>query len=172
MRVEIRRVRPHEGSILMQVRLLSLLDAPYAFGSSYTESVQRPVEHWAERAADASVGGSTAVFLALAGEEPVGIAGAFEPEETPGTRRVFGVWVEPALRGQGLGRKLVETVVAWAEAVGADLIELWVNVSNDPAVRLYEELGFERSGDTQKMPSNRTVEEHRMIRPTGRGPSV
>jgi ribosomal protein S18 acetylase RimI-like enzyme len=172
VRVEIRRVRPDEGSLLMQIRLLSLLDAPYAFGSTYTESVQRPIEHWAERAAAASVGGSTAVFLALAGDEPVGMAGAFEPDEAPNRRRVFGVWVEPALRSQGVGRKLVETVMAWAEAVGADLIELWVNESNDPAVRLYEGLGFERSGDTQTMPSNPAIEELRMIRPTGRGPSA
>lgn len=112
------------------------------------------------------------MFLALAGEEPVGMAGAFEPDEAPATRRVFGVWVEPALRSQGVGRKLVETVMAWAEAVGADLVELWVNESNDPAVRLYEELGFERSGDTQTDPSNPAIEEHRMIRPTGRGPSA
>jgi GNAT superfamily N-acetyltransferase len=172
VRVEIRRVLPNEGSVLMRVRLLSLLDAPYAFGSTYTESVQRPVEHWAERAAAASVGGSTAVFLAMAGEEPVGMAGAFEPEEAPETRRVFGVWVEPELRGQGVGRKLVETVVAWAEAVGADILDLWVNESNDPAVRLYEALGFAKSGDTQTMPSNPGVSEHRMIRPIGREPSA
>ncbi len=172
MRVEIRRVRPNEGALLMQIRLLSLLDAPYAFGSTYTESVQRPVEHWAERAAGAAAGGTTAVFLAMTGGEPIGIAGAFEPEDAPGTRRVFGVWVEPALRGQGVGRKLVETVMVWAETVGADFTDLWVNVSNDPAVRLYEELGFERSGDTQTMPSNPAIEEHRLIRPTGRGPSA
>ncbi len=172
MRVEIRRLRADEGSLLMQVRLLSLLDAPYAFGSTYTESVQRPSDHWAGRAAAASAGGSSAVFLAMARDEPVGMVGAFEPEDAPGTRRVFGVWVEPALRGQGVGRKLVETVMAWAEAVGADLIDLWVNVSNDPAIHLYEELGFEKSGDTQDMPSNSALSEYRMIKPTGRGPSA
>jgi ribosomal protein S18 acetylase RimI-like enzyme len=172
MRVEIRRIRADEGPILMRVRLLSLLDAPYAFRATYTDSIQRPAEHWAQRAAAAAAGGTSAVFVAMANDEPVAIAGAFQPEDDPRARQVFGVWVEPALRGQGLGRRMVETVVSWADGVGADRTELWVSESNTPAVELYESLGFEDTGVRQPLPSDVTVIERKLVRRAGRGPSA
>lgn len=172
MRVEIRRIRADEGPTLMQVRLLSLLDAPYAFAGTYADTIQNPAELWTERAAAASVGGSTAIFLAFAGSDVVGVAGAFQPDGEPLARRIYGVWVEPALRGQGLGGRLVETVLAWSDAAGAEHTELWVNESNIPAMRLYDSLGFRDGGRQQPMRSNETVTERLLVRPAGRAPSA
>ncbi|HSJ29759.1 MAG TPA: GNAT family N-acetyltransferase [Acidimicrobiia bacterium] len=172
MRVEIRRIRADEGPVLMRVRLLSLLDAPYAFGATYTDTIQRPAEHWAKRAETASAGGTSAVYLGMADGSPVAIAGAFQPEDDPDCRHVFGVWVEPALRGQGLGRRIVETVVSWAEGVGATRTELWVTEANTPAVELYEALGFEDSGQRQAHPSDPTVMERKLVRRADRARSA
>lgn len=172
MRVEIRRIGVGEGPLLMQVRLLALLDAPYAFAGTYIESVQQPSEHWAERAKADSAGGESVTYLAHAPDGVVGMAGAYQPDEAPDTRMIYGVWVEPRLRGQGLARRLVETVVEWAGAVGADQTTLWVAESNAPAVTLYESLGFESSGERQPFPPNPVETERRLVRPTGRGPSV
>lgn len=172
MRVEIRRIRADEGPLLMQVRLLALLDAPYAFAGSYTENIQHPKEHWAERAANGAVGGATAVYVAMAPDGPVGMAGAYAPEGRPEVRMIFGVWVEPALRGQGLGGRLVETIVDWATGAGADRCELWVAEPNRPALDLYVKLGFEDTGMRQPMPSDETVTEMKLVRPAGRGRSV
>ena len=156
----------------MQVRLLSLLDAPYAFAATYSDSIQRPADHWAARARAGAAGGSSAIFLAHAPDGVVAMAGAFQPDVDPTTRRIFGVWVEPALRGQGLGVRLVTTLLDWAASAGAESTELWVTESNDPAVRLYESLGFEDCGKRQPMPSNPTAIERLLIRPTGRERSV
>jgi GNAT superfamily N-acetyltransferase len=172
MRVEIRRIGADEGPLLMQVRLLSLLDAPYAFASTYTDSVQQPSEHWDSRARTAAAGGARAIYLALAPDGPVGIAGAYQPEAAPEDRRVYGVWVEPLLRGQGLGRRLVETIVDWAVSVGADTTSLWVSEANTPALALYESMGFEDTGTRQPFPPDETVIERKLVRPTGRGPSA
>ena len=172
MRIEIRRIRADEGPLLMQVRLLALLDAPYAFAGTYTENIQRPKEHWSERAAGAAVGGGTAVYVALAPDGPVGIAGAYTPEDRPEVRMIFGVWVEPALRGQGLGARLVETIIAWASGTGAERCELWVAEPNRPALDLYLRLGFEDTGLRQLMPSDETVTEMKLVRPTGRARSA
>lgn len=168
MRVEIRRIRASEGPLLMQVRLLSLLDAPYAFAGTYIDSVQRPSEHWSERAATDSAGGNSAIYLAHAPDGVVGMAGAYQPDGEPDTRNIYGVWVEPALRGQGLARRLVDTVLAWSESVGAQQCQLWVAETNEPAVALYNALGFEDTGQRQPFPSNPTVTERRLVKPTGR----
>jgi ribosomal protein S18 acetylase RimI-like enzyme len=172
MRIEIRRIRPDEGRILMQVRLFSLLDAPYAFAGTYFDSIQHPADHWAERAAAGSAGGSSAVYLAHAPDGAVGLAGAYQPTEEPDTRRIYGVWVERALRRQGLARRLVETVIEWADASGAETCDLWVAETNAPAVALYERLGFRDTGLRQPMPSNPAVSEKKLVRPAGREPSA
>lgn len=168
MRIEIRRIRADEGPLLMQVRLLALLDAPYAFAGTYTDSIQLPREHWSERANAAAAGGSTAVYLALAPDGPVGIAGAYTPQDRPKVRMIFGVWVEPALRGQGLGTRLVETITEWAAGAGAEQCELWVTEPNLPALGLYRKLGFEDTGMRQPMPSDETVTEMKLVKPAGR----
>lgn len=156
----------------MQVRLLSLLDAPYAFAGTYTESIQLPTEHWAERARAGSAGGTQAVYLALAPDGPVGMAGAYTPEDHAEVRMIFGVWVEPGLRGQGLGLRLVETIVDWAESAGAERCELWVAEPNLAARGLYEQFGFEDIGLRQPVASDETVRELKLVRRAGRGLSV
>ncbi|MEX1004315.1 MAG: GNAT family N-acetyltransferase [Acidimicrobiia bacterium] len=172
MKIEIRRIRPHEGPVLMQVRLFSLLDAPYAFAGTYFDSVQQPADHWADRAAAGSVGGSVAIYLAHAPDGPVGIAGAYEPDDYTETRRIYGVWVERALRKQGLGERLVDTLLEWADGSGAARCDLWVTETNTPAVALYERLGFEDTGLRQPLPSNPTILEKKLVRPAGREPSA
>jgi GNAT superfamily N-acetyltransferase len=172
MRIEIRRVRAEEGSALMQVRLSALLDAPYAFGATYTDSIQRPGDEWAARAAASSAGGSEAIFLAHAPDGVVGMAGGFTPTDRRLVRILWGVWVEPALRGQGLGRRLVDSVLDWAAIAGADRIELWVAEPNAPALRMYQSMGFEDTADRQPLLSDRTVTERRLVRRAGREPSA
>lgn len=59
---------------------------------------------------------------------------------------LWHLYVAPSLRGRGVGRTLVSTVVAGAAAAGSRC--LWVETSNVayPAVRFYERLGFELCG--------------------------
>ena len=168
MRIEIRRIRADEGPVLMQVRLLSLLDAPYAFAGTYFDTVQHPADHWAERAAAGSAGGSSAIYLAHAPDGPVGMAGAYQPADEPDTRRIYGVWIERRLRTQGLGRRLLETLIGWADGSGAERCDLWVAESNAPAVALYQRLGFQDTGLRQSMPSNPAVSERKLVRPASR----
>jgi ribosomal protein S18 acetylase RimI-like enzyme len=59
---------------------------------------------------------------------------------------VYGTYVRPEYRRQGVGRALMEAVVAQARKVGLRQIELSVTQANEPAVLLYESCGFERYG--------------------------
>jgi putative acetyltransferase len=49
-------------------------------------------------------------------------------------------------RRLGIGRALLDRAVEWAEDVGVEKLELHVFPHNEPAIRLYEQFGFEREG--------------------------
>ena len=65
---------------------------------------------------------------------------------------LVGMWVAPALRGTGIARDLVESVLAWANERGAARVCLSVEPGNDRAARLYEKCGFAETADPPPFP--------------------
>lgn len=59
-----------------------------------------------------------------------------------GVAELESIVVEEALRGKGLGRRMLEALARWAKERGAESMELEVRASNGSALRLYEALGF------------------------------
>jgi putative acetyltransferase len=57
-----------------------------------------------------------------------------------------GLMVARSSRRRGIGRALMTAVEAWAREVGVTKLELHVFPYNEPAIRLYESLGYEREG--------------------------
>ena len=60
--------------------------------------------------------------------------------------QIQGVWVDPALRGAGLGTAGTAAVVAAARASVAPVVSLYVNAFNAAARRSYEKVGFRQVG--------------------------
>lgn len=60
------------------------------------------------------------------------------------------VFVDEAARGKGYGRILVTAAVERARSRGCGRIQLDANRDNEPAVRLYESLGFENGHNPAK----------------------
>jgi ribosomal protein S18 acetylase RimI-like enzyme len=58
----------------------------------------------------------------------------------------LGMGVLPAFRGQGLGRRLLESCLALARQAGITRVELEVRSNNEQALHLYRRLGFELEG--------------------------
>ncbi|SDS65605.1 DUF4081 domain-containing GNAT family N-acetyltransferase [Paraoerskovia marina] len=60
--------------------------------------------------------------------------------------QIQGVWVEPRVRGQGLSVPGMAAVVHHVRAALAPVVSLYVNAWNEPALRAYHRVGFERVG--------------------------
>ena len=74
---------------------------------------------------------------------------------------LVSMWTSPVGRGQGLGAKLVNKVIEWADG---DAVELWVTHGNDNAQRLYARHGFAVTGEVAPLPSDPCKDELRMRR--------
>ena len=56
------------------------------------------------------------------------------------------MYVRPAFRGRGLGRRLIEHLADYARSRGVTVLRLETGVHQHEAVRLYERTGFARIG--------------------------
>lgn len=65
---------------------------------------------------------------------------------TRGVCQIQGVWVDPALRGRGLGVLGTSAVVSAARRDIAPVVSLYVNAKNEPARRAYDRIGFRQVG--------------------------
>lgn len=74
------------------------------------------------------------------------------------TVELHRLYLDAHLRGRGLGRRLLETAVDWAREHGAWRIELWSDTRFEDAHRLYERLGYVKSGSRKLDDVNHTVE--------------
>ena len=59
------------------------------------------------------------------------------------------LYLDASLRGRGVGRALVEAVLAWCRRVGVRRLTLWSDTRFDRAHRLYEGMGFTKTGERE-----------------------
>ncbi|MET8049510.1 GNAT family N-acetyltransferase [Streptosporangium sp. NPDC005286] len=157
---EVRRLTTEDWKTFRDVRLAALADAPEAFSSSLGREQAYDEARW--RAGMLPERGVKAV--AVVEGRVAGVAGGWVPEDRGGAVEVYGMWVDPAARGAGVGALLVEEVVAWAAEHGHRRVELWVVDGNDGAARLYRRLGFEATGESEPHTNDPGVHERLMAR--------
>ena len=140
--MEIRRLRSDEWRELRAFRLRALLDAPDAFGSTHEQEASDPDDEWRTWATQGAEGGPGFTAIATQGTPWVGMAVGAPHLDHPGDAGLFAMWVDPVVRGRGIGLALVEAVLEWARSTGFPRIRLRVTQSNAAAVRLYVVSGF------------------------------
>jgi ribosomal protein S18 acetylase RimI-like enzyme len=161
----VRRIRRGDGLKLKAIRLQALLTDPDAFGSSYQSESTRNDEEWEMRAVRGAEGDAQFLAVVEFDDEFVGMAGAYQPDDRPSTRELYGMWVAPDFRSTGIGSQLVDAVKEWSIEAGAYEIDLWVVVDNRRARGLYLAAGFTDTGLSKPLPSNHSLTETRMTMP-------
>lgn len=84
------------------------------------------------------------IYMAELDGEPVGKAGT--NAIGAGYCQIGGVFTKPELRGRGISRILMNTLLSWIYRRGQSAA-LFVDSANAPAIRLYERLGFNVEGE-------------------------
>lgn len=139
--ITIKRATASDWMAFRQIRLEALRTEEVNFGSAYEEWVDLTDEEWRRRL-------EIPVFLAFRGEEPVGVIGLQREQGVKLKHRalVIMVYVRNDVRGSGLAKRLLDSVVEQASRDGIRQLELHVRAENATAVRFYKREGFVEIG--------------------------
>jgi predicted GNAT family acetyltransferase len=136
----LRRLTPEDWAVLRDVRLRALADAPDAFGSTLEREQDLDEREWRRRVV-------RPVYVVEVDGRPVAMAGTFDNN---GAVQVWGMWTDPAHRGAGHGRALLDALIGGAVADGSR-VTLHVNVANAGARAFYERCGFVGTGELEPL---------------------
>ena len=112
---------------------------------------------------EACEGNANVGFLAISDGAACGIVRGTPDDRDPGVGWVELMWVAPAHRRRGIGRMLVAEIAAWAGRRGMRRLKLSVTSGNDPAIQLYQSLGFSFTGNTEPHPREAGLVEREML---------
>lgn len=145
----IRQLREHNAAAYFELRQEMLQAAPLAYASSIEDDRARSVEAAAEqlrRTSDSVVFGA---FAPTEGESKserlVGAVGLYRDRHLKSSHKahIWGMYVRPDFRRQGIGVRLLETALGHAAQMGGIAwVHLTVSEAAPEAQRLYERLGF------------------------------
>lgn len=139
---DIRRLTTADAAAFHALRLEAMTAEPESFGTDILEERAKPLDRVAATLA------TTAVFGGFVEGEGLCAMAGFARHEALRERhkgRVWSMYVRDAARGQGLGGRLLDRVIAHAREEVA-VLQLVVVSTNTAAVALYESRGFRRWG--------------------------
>jgi RimJ/RimL family protein N-acetyltransferase len=146
----VRALDTPDAAAYRDLRLLGLRESPSAFGSSYEETKDVPLEEQAKRIKYAPEQG---VIIGAFEQNLVGIGGIGRCDRLKEKHKawIWGLYVHPDFRGRGLARAIMVQLMDYARA-NEDIIivNLTVTSTNLSAKRLYEDLGFRTIGHEPK----------------------
>jgi GNAT superfamily N-acetyltransferase len=145
MSVTVRLVTPDDWREMKRLRLRALATDRLAFGATLEQERAFPDRVWIDRARASAAAREVATFVAAdEGGALIGMMGAHVGAEGA---QLFGTWVDPRVRGVGIGGRLLDAVLGWIAGVAPGaVVRLCVNPAFQAAVRLYASRGFARSG--------------------------
>ncbi len=124
---------------------ITLIETLDSFSASPTRDIHRDLEKYFG-SVDPSTHEHTFIFIAEIGGASAGKAELMlQPAEAiQAVGYVKRVIVHPDFRGRGLAKQLMQHIISFADSTyQLKAIDLHVWEKNYPAIRLYEELGFE-----------------------------
>ena len=143
--VEIRRLPTDRWRDFRSLRLKALKSDPSAYGSSFEEERSLAEKEWRRRI--------RSVTFALCEDRPVGMITCYFNNgiKTKHIAEIYGFYVEPDRRGEGIGARLFERALAASRRKkGIIKVSLAVNPEQRVAIRIYRKAGFVVTGRTEK----------------------
>jgi ribosomal protein S18 acetylase RimI-like enzyme len=141
--LKIKPMQLDQWQLHKAVRCAALADAPYAYSSTLESALKRSDDDWAALTRQRASEANNLTFFAFEGETPCGMAAcSIEGDEA----EMFGVWVAPTHRRNGVGLALVEFARDWAKLRGARLLKAGVFDDNAGALAFYHSVGFDDTG--------------------------
>ncbi|MFN8446001.1 MAG: GNAT family N-acetyltransferase [Caldilineaceae bacterium] len=143
--MNIQTLKPVDVEAYQHLRLRALLDHPEAFGSAYEDEAIMALEKVAERLVSAP---ERFTLGAWQNEALVGMAGfsRYMGRKTRHRGMVWGMYVAPEARGQGVGAALLAEIIQQVRQLdGLEEIILAVTVGNPAARKIYTQAGFQPS---------------------------
>ena len=147
----IRSFASHEWNSYKKLRLGALADSPDAFGGTLDQEKDRSDSEWSNRLASGVASRLDLPLVAEVGREPIGLAWGRIEISSLDVAHLYQMWVAPSYRRLGVGRMLLEAVIAWAKAANACYLALAVTCGDSPAMRLYVRAGFQPLGDPEPL---------------------
>jgi ribosomal protein S18 acetylase RimI-like enzyme len=143
--MNVRRLTPADADEYRALRLRAFREHPEAFTSSYEEEVLKPVSSSEQRLAADSAGRFWGAFVDGT------LAGMVGLDREPRIKNrhkavVIGMYVAPEYARRGIGRALLDALLADAYASQLELLVLTVTHGNDGAQGLYLDVGFKSFG--------------------------
>jgi RimJ/RimL family protein N-acetyltransferase len=143
--VTVRPIVESDMEMYRDLRLEALRAYPSAFSADYEQSALKPAAYWAETVQRAASGQGSIIYLAVAADQTlIGMTGLYidQSAKVRHSGHVWGVYIRPAWRGQGLATRLVAACIDWAKTQAVRIVKLQVEVANAAAVGCYARLGF------------------------------
>ncbi len=147
--VEIVPLEADEWPDLKRLRIAALTESPDSFSPTAESARAHDDDYWrrgAQRSAEAT---NFEMFIVRRNGDGLGLASAHRADD--GVGHIGAMWVDPVLRGQGVGARLFDTVVAHLRNLGCATIELSVTETNAAAIALYRSRGFVLTGEFEPL---------------------
>jgi RimJ/RimL family protein N-acetyltransferase len=142
--MNVRRLVPADAPGYRDLMLAAYAQHPDAFTSTPQERAALPLAWWEARVTDAPAA-NECVLGAWTNDTLAGVAGlSFETRAKARHKAtLFGMYVRPAHRQEGVGARLVEAALEAARGRdGVGLVQLTVSAGNRAAQALYARAGF------------------------------
>ncbi len=152
--ISLRPARPGDAAAIAKVHVETWRAAyagiaPDAYLVSMTESKQALQWNHSIRRAAAPEGVLAAESTDLPGGRIVGFGSCGPARGQPGSGEIFTLYVAPDWQGQGIGRLLLEALLARLHGGGLNRAVVWV-LGDNPARFFYEALGGRRVAERKQ----------------------
>ena len=146
--ITIREVLESDLALYRDLRLEALRFEPGAFSADYDEERARAGSLWLERLRGIVQDPHQTMFVAEENAVLIGMTGIARGKsaKTKHSAGIWGVYVRPAVRGQGVATALLGHALLWAQHNDVARVELSVTTHNARALKLYHHAGFITAG--------------------------